>query len=354
MDNILKSKHLLATAILLALTACAETPKSTADYATSSKSASSESTAENSSAVIDATESDSQSSGNSTGVSGEDADAMAEVAADAEASVDSAGGNVTSGEATSDETISDETDSELQAEIFAELDQQGGEYAVPGVYDPFEGFNRAMWNINYNYLDPYIARPVSLAYVDYVPSPVRGGIRNFLSNLEEPASMLNSLLRLEGEQAVTHFNRFWINSTFGLAGLIDVASRADIRKPRDKAFGDTMGYYGVNNGPYFMFPVYGPVTLREGSGDIVDSLYFPLNLLTFWQSLGKWAFDGMEDRAALVSSEAMLNDSPDPYVFARDAYIQNQNFRAQGENAEPETPVNEEFLDDFMDEIDDE
>ncbi|WP_299016250.1 MlaA family lipoprotein [uncultured Photobacterium sp.] len=221
-----------------------------------------------------------------------------------------------------------------------------------GVYDPFEGFNRTVWTLNYDYLDPYIARPVSLAYVDYVPSPVRTGIRNFLSNLDEPANMLNSLIMLDGEQAVTHFNRFWINTTFGLGGLIDIASAADITKPSERAFGDSMGYYGVNNGPYFMVPMYGPVTLREGVGDRVDGLYFPLNLLTFWQSLGKWAFEGMEERAALVSQEAILKDSPDPYVFTRDAYIQHKNFRATGGKVIDEEPTDEEFLDDFLDEVD--
>ncbi|MEI8595112.1 MlaA family lipoprotein [Photobacterium sp. Hal280] len=222
------------------------------------------------------------------------------------------------------------------------------------VYDPFEGFNRAMWTVNYDYLDPYFVRPVSLAYVDYVPSPVRTGLRNFLSNLEEPANMLNSFLMQEPEKAVDHFTRFWINSIFGLGGLIDIAAAADIPPPGEQAFPDTLGYYGVGNGPYFMIPAYGPLTLREGIGDRVDALYFPLNLLTFWQSVGKWALEGMEDRAKLVAQEPMLNNSPDPYAFTRDAYIQYKNFRAAGGESEPAQPQNEEYLDDFLDEIDSE
>ncbi|MGF1680372.1 VacJ family lipoprotein [Photobacterium minamisatsumaniensis] len=249
------------------------------------------------------------------------------------------------------DAFDEETDAELEAEIYEELEASGGEYNVSGVYDPLEGFNRAMWDLNYNYLDPYLARPVSLAYVDYTPSALRTGIKNFLANLDEPASMVNSIIMLEGEQAVTHFNRFWINTTFGIAGLIDIASAADIRKPSERAFGDSMGYYGVGNGPYFMVPLYGPVTLREGVGDTVDGLYFPLTLLNFWQGLGKWAFEGMEDRAALVQQEALLSDSPDPYIFTRDAYIQNKNFRAQGSKILDEEPVDEEYLDDFLDEI---
>ncbi|KLV06037.1 ABC transporter [Photobacterium aquae] len=279
-----------------------------------------------------------------------------------ETSDESVAGGVQSGTSEQAETVAlavtaqsgdsgDETDAELLAEIEAEVDEQG-DYPVPGVYDPFENFNRVMWSINYDYLDPYIARPVSIAYMDYVPSFVRTGIKNFLANLDEPASMINSAVMLEGEQAVAHFNRFWINSTFGVAGLIDIASAADIRKPNDREFGDTMGRYGVPNGPYFMVPMYGPITLREGAGDMVDDLYFPLDLLTFWQSLGKWAFEGMESRAALVPQEALLKDSPDPYIFTRDAYIQNKNFSATGGVVSEDTVEEDTYLDDYLDEID--
>lgn len=302
-------QHLLAIAIAFTLTACAQTPQNESDVAANTVS-------------------------------------EADTLVDTSIEIDVEAGTETT-------VIVEESEDEDFADVLAEVDAQGDDYgSVPGVYDPFEGFNRAMWDLNYNYLDPYIARPVSLAYVDYVPSPVRTGLMNFISNLEEPASMVNSIIMLEGKQAVTHFNRFWINSTFGLAGLIDIATAADIRKPSNRAFGDAMGFYGMGNGPYFMVPMYGPVTLREGVGDTVDGLYFPLNLLSFWQSLGKWALEGMEDRAALVNQEGILKDSPDPYVFTRDAYLQNKAFRATGGVSVDTEPQGEEYLDDFMDEID--
>ncbi|PSV96341.1 MlaA family lipoprotein [Photobacterium angustum] len=220
-----------------------------------------------------------------------------------------------------------------------------------GVYDPLEGFNRAMWDLNYNYLDPYIARPVSLAYVDYTPTPVRKGIMNFLSNLDEPASMVNSLLSLNGKAAVTHFNRFWINTVFGLGGLIDIASAADINKPESRRFDDTLGYYGVPNGPYIMIPGYGPATMR-GFTDTVDTYYPMLSFLNIWQGVGKWLFEGMEDRAALVKQEAMLDNSPDPYVFTRDAYIQHKDFIASDGKVDQEQQA-DSFDDSYLDEIDD-
>lgn len=212
--------------------------------------------------------------------------------------------------------------------------------------DPFEGFNRAMWDINYEYLDPYLVRPVSLAYVGYTPVPVRSGISNFLANLGEPASMVNNLIMGNGKKAVDHFNRFWINSTFGLLGLIDIASAAGINKYDDKSFSDAIGHYGVGNGPYFMVPGYGPVTTREVTGQ-VDSLYVPLSLLNVWAGLGKWALEGMETRAQLVSQEAMLDDSPDPYAFTRDVYIQRRDFKAEVEPEEVDLDE-EDFIDGYL------
>lgn len=215
--------------------------------------------------------------------------------------------------------------------------------------DPLEGFNRVMWGLNYDYLDPYLVRPVSIGYVEYTPPPIRYGIANFLANLDEPSSMINNLLMGNGNMAMVHFNRFWLNTTLGLVGLIDIASAAEIQKPDSKSFGDALGHYGVGNGPYFMLPGYGPWTLRE-AGDFVDGLYMPLSYLNFWQGLGKWGLEGMESRVQLISQEPMLEASPDPYVLTRDVYLQRQDFKAE---IEPEIDLDaEDDIDDYLDEID--
>ncbi|MBY8082431.1 VacJ family lipoprotein [Vibrio fluvialis] len=214
--------------------------------------------------------------------------------------------------------------------------------------DPLEGFNRAMWTVNYDYLDPYLVRPVSLAYVDYVPQPVRHGIANFLANLDEPSSMVNNLLMGNGTKALDHFNRFWINSTFGLLGLIDIASEAGITKHDEKAFSDAAGHYGVGNGPYVMVPGYGPFTVRETT-DVVDGLYVPLSYLNIWASIGKWALEGMETRASLVSQEAMLDNSPDPYALTREVYLQHRDFTAEIEKNDY-NDAEEDYLDSYMEE----
>ncbi|WP_394150556.1 VacJ family lipoprotein [Vibrio maritimus] len=218
------------------------------------------------------------------------------------------------------------------------------------VYDPFEGFNRAMWALNYDYLDPYFVRPVSLAYVNYTPVPVRSGVRNFLANLDEPFSAVNNVVMGNGGKALDHFNRFWINSTFGLLGFIDIASAAGIEKHDKKEFGDAIGHYGVGEGPYIMVPGYGPIILREGA-DVVDGLYPPASLLNFWASFGKWALEGMEKRALVVSQEATLEQSPDPYALTRDIYIQRQNYNAEivDDTVDEEQ---EAYIDDYLDSFD--
>lgn len=224
------------------------------------------------------------------------------------------------------------------------------EYAEPNpkVNDPIEGFNRTMWTFNYDYLDPYFVRPVSLGYVNYVPTPVRSSIANFLSNLDEPSSVINNLIMGNGSKAVDHFTRFFLNSTFGIFGLFDIASEAGITKYDDKAFSDAVGHYGVGNGPYVMVPGYGPWTVRE-STDVVDGLYLPLSYLNIWAAAGKWALEGMETRAALVSQEAVLENSPDPYALARDVYLQRRDFTAEVQSDEY-SEDEEQYLDEYLDE----
>ncbi|MDF2153766.1 MlaA family lipoprotein [Vibrio sp. CAU 1672] len=218
------------------------------------------------------------------------------------------------------------------------------------VFDPLEDFNRTMWAINYDYLDPYLVRPVSLAYVNYTPVPLRTGIANFLSNLDEPSSMVNNLLMGNGEKAVNHFNRFWINSTFGIFGLFDIATAAGITKYDDKAFSDAIGHYDVGHGPYFMIPGYGPYTLREVT-DTVDGMYVPLSYFNFWAGLGKWALEGMEKRALVVPQEAQLEASPDPYLLTRDIYIQRQNYKAEVDTHTEINEDEEDYLDQYLEDF---
>ena len=204
--------------------------------------------------------------------------------------------------------------------------------------DPLEGFNRAMWNVNYNYLDPYVVKPVAKGWRDYVPSPVKTGLVNVANNLDEPASFVNRLLEGEVKTAMIHFNRFWINSVFGIGGLIDWASKTpDLKLDNgNREFGETLGHYGVGTGAYIMVPGYGPTTPRQAVGKVVDSAYPVLSLLTTPWTIAKFGVQGINTRANLLDQDALIKQSLDPYVTFREAYFQNLEFKVNNGKANEE------------------
>ncbi|CDH23880.1 phospholipid-binding lipoprotein MlaA [Xenorhabdus bovienii] len=223
-----------------------------------------------------------------------------------------------------------------------------------GRSDPLEGFNRAMFNFNYDVLDPYLLRPVAVAWRDYVPMPARNGIGNFVSNLEEPASMVNSILRGDIHDGAKHFNRFFLNTLLGMGGLIDVASMANpkLAKEDPMRFGSTLGYYNVGYGPYVVLPGYGNFTLRDEGGNVADMTYPVLSYLTPWMSVGKWVFEGIETRARLLDSDGLLKNSSDPYLMMREAYFQRHDFMVNGGKLSPEQNPNATVIQDELDSID--
>ena len=216
--------------------------------------------------------------------------------------------------------------------------------------DALEGFNRKMWDFNYHVADPYVLKPLAQGWKEYVPSPIRTGIVNFANNLDEPASFANRLLQGEFKLAMVHFNRFWLNSLFGLGGVIDIASySAPLKKEENSRFGDTLGRYGVGTGPYIMLPVYGPATPRQDIGNLADTTYPMLSLLGPW-SLLKWTVQGIDTRAGLMDKEALLDQAQDPYVTFREAYFQNIDYRIRANKKEEKaTPA---LSEDILNQID--
>ncbi len=149
------------------------------------------------------------------------------------------------------------------------------------------------------------------------------------------------------EEASVHFSRFWINSIFGIFGLIDVASYGGIQNVDDRAFSDALGHYGVGHGPYFVMPGYGPLTTREVT-DLVDSSYLPLSYLNIWGVLAKWVFEGMESRVELIPQEPMIEASPDDYSFMKGVYIQHLDYKAQLDTQKYDE-FEEDYLDNYLD-----
>lgn len=213
--------------------------------------------------------------------------------------------------------------------------------------DPFEPVNRASWVINYDIAEPYIVRPAAHAYADYVPRSVRTGIQNVVLNLEEPASFVNHLVTGDLSGAGTNLVRFGVNSTVGVLGYFDVAQKLSF-EPKAKDFSQVLGQMGVGNGPYMMIPLYGPATLRQLTGDVVDTLYFPYDVMSLAMRTGKWALDGLYQRSELIEREAIIDNSLDPYGLTKDFYLQFQDAKVGKQREMPD----DENLDAFMDEID--
>lgn len=220
--------------------------------------------------------------------------------------------------------------------------------------DPLEGFNRTMFSFNYNLLDPYVVRPAAVAWRNYLPQPARNGLTNFFVNLSEPATMVNYFAEGKPYQAMIHFNRFFLNTLLGMGGLIDVATMANpkLAKEDPHRFGSTLGHYGMGYGPYLVLPAYGSATLREDGGGVVDTLYPPLSYLTFWMTAGKWMVEGLETRASLLDSDALLRNSSDPYLMMRDAYFQRHDFLANDGKSAPVVNPNARSIESSLDEID--
>ena len=151
--------------------------------------------------------------------------------------------------------------------------------------DPFEGSNRFFFGVN-QVLDELLLRPVSVVYRAVLPDFARDGVRNFLNNLNSPVILANDVLQGETDRAGDTVLRFGINSTIGIGGLIDVAKELD-HPYHDEDFGQTLAVWGVNDGPYFYFPLMGPSSARDFTGFVVDRGLDPLTYVN-------WGDDDLE------------------------------------------------------------
>jgi phospholipid-binding lipoprotein MlaA len=140
---------------------------------------------------------------------------------------------------------------------------------IAGESDPWEGFNRNMYKVNYHF-DKYILLPVVSSYEFVTPSFVQAGVSNFFSNIGEIETCYNSLLQAKGGKVLTTMGRFLINSTIGVAGLFDPATCMGLVQ-EEEDFGQTLGAWGVDDGPYLILPLFGPGTARSAAGLAIDS-----------------------------------------------------------------------------------
>ena len=195
--------------------------------------------------------------------------------------------------------------------------------------DPLESINRPLFAFN-NGLDLFLVRPVAQTYHFVMPDIGERGVGNFFANLYDANAAVNALLQWRLDGVAQSGGRFLVNSTAGLLGLIDVATPIGIR-PYRTDFGHTLATWGVGTGPYLMVPLFGPRTLRSGTGTIVDVYISPqagIDDVRLRNSL--WGLELIDSRARLLKAEDLI--SGDRYIFIRDAYLQQRkSFVSEGE-----------------------
>ena len=194
--------------------------------------------------------------------------------------------------------------------------------------DPLESINRTMWDFNYDVLDEYVLRPATVVYVNYMPQFARTGLLNIAENLEEPSNSLNNMLQGKLDGTLVSLGRFALNSTVGLFGAIDVASEVGLA-PEEEAFGEVLGKWGIDTGPYIMIPGLGPSDVRSSVGNFVDGSYSPLDGLNFYFTVLRVGIKALEGRASVIPQEQQLNATSDPYAFVKSAYFQNLEFKVK-------------------------
>ncbi len=197
----------------------------------------------------------------------------------------------------------------------------------PNQKDPYEKFNRAMFSFN-DAIDQAALKPVATAYQTVLPTFVQSGVANFFGNLADVWSAANNLLQGKGAKGMSDVTRVAMNSTFGLGGLIDVASAAGLQK-HNEDFGQTLGSWGVNSGPYLMLPLLGASTVR-------DTVALPLDWTgdpwaykrpVRWRNVGS-GVRIIDQRAALLDASNLMEEAAlDRYEFVRDSFLQRRESR---------------------------
>lgn len=223
--------------------------------------------------------------------------------------------------------------------------------------DPLESFNRSIFAFNEG-VDKYALKPVAEGYNFIMPNFASKGVSNFFSNVDDIVVFFNQLLQFKLADAAATSARFVFNTTFGLLGLIDVASEMDLAK-KNEDFGQTLAVWGVPSGPYLVLPILGPISVRDTAGLYVDWTYFDpiFRRQTLEQSLVTLGIKYIDIRAGLIKATNILDDTvPDKYAFVRDAWKLRREFLIYDGNPPSDFLEDELFEDEdlFNDELMDE
>jgi phospholipid-binding lipoprotein MlaA len=203
---------------------------------------------------------------------------------------------------------------------------------TPNPADPLESFNRGIYKFN-DTVDKAVIKPVARGYKAAIPAVGRLMISNFFSNLDDVVVTTNDLLQFKLVQGFSDGMRFFVNSTLGVFGLIDVATPGGLKK-HNEDFGQTLGKWGIGEGPYLVLPFLGPSTMRDSVGIYVDTLPDPTYHISNIPTRNElYVTKKINRRAELLDQENVLDGAMiDPYEFIRDAYLQHRLSQVQDGN----------------------
>ncbi|MCD6035295.1 MAG: hypothetical protein K0R63_1036 [Rickettsiales bacterium] len=207
-----------------------------------------------------------------------------------------------------------------------------GTDTTPGtdtIADPLEPFNRGVLAFNH-IIDRFFAKPVAKTYRFIVPTKGREMIGNALNNIGEPTHAVNAFFQGDIDQGFQSSWRFILNSTIGMGGVFDVAAEAGLNK-RQEDFGQTMGYYGAGHGFYLMLPIFGPSSVRDGAGKIVDAFTNPMTYSESEEAqIAYRVLSGIHTRYELLGlMEDVEATSFDPYAAYKSLYVQYRAHQVQ-------------------------
>ncbi|MFM2343636.1 MAG: hypothetical protein RLZZ210_244 [Pseudomonadota bacterium] len=192
--------------------------------------------------------------------------------------------------------------------------------------DHIEGVNRKVFGFNEK-VDEYFLKPVATGYNNYTPAPLKSAISNIYNNIEDVYSIANNVLQLKPQGVAEDTMRVAINTVLGLGGTIDIASKAGILRHKED-FGQTMGYWGIPDGPYIVLPILGPSTLRDTFGTALNTTLSPSALMH--KDLERIVYNSVNIvrlRANLLDVTNSVDElALDKYNFVKNAYLQKRKY----------------------------
>ena len=209
--------------------------------------------------------------------------------------------------------------------------------AVPSKVDPLEPMNRALYHVH-DVLDTNIVKPVAEGYVAVIPQFVRTGFANVFNNIDDLFSAVNGLLQGKPEKAGNDLGRVLTNTMLGLGGLIDVATDLGIERGNED-FGQTFAVWGFPQGPYLFIPLFGPTTVRDGTGVLVRIALGPVSYISNVPVRNSIYGVGYVDlRSQALESGSLLDTAAlDRYIFIRNAYLQRRRYLIYDGKPPPES-----------------